>query len=136
METKDILLAIDERGSIPSRKCNFDFFRSKTAHRQDWTEFIDECESKGYSAPLFVLLCKNNLTSPGVCSICSINDRMMTTYNGNSLSKYCSKECSRNDKKRICSWVDSRNITIVGILFSCYIDTKPSSRGLLLRILP
>ncbi len=46
METIDILLAIDERGSIPSRKCNFDFFRSKTAHRQDWIEFVDECETR------------------------------------------------------------------------------------------
>lgn len=109
METKDILLAIDERGSIPSRKCNFDFFRSKTAHRQDWIEFIDECESKGYSAPLFVLLCKNNLTSPGVCSICSVNERMMTTYAGNSLSKYCSKECSRNDKNRMREAVKKRD---------------------------
>ena len=109
METIEILKAIDERCSVPSRKCNFDFFRSKTDHRQDWIEFINECESKGYSAPLFVLLCKNNLTSPGVCSICFTNERMMTTYAGNSLSKYCSKECSRNDKNRMREAVKKRD---------------------------
>lgn len=108
MNTNEILRAIHPDGKIPSRHCNYDFFRTKIS-KPEWIEFLESCVERGMTPAYFVLLCKNNITEPGKCKICLERDRMMTKYAGNSLSEYCSKECSRSDKERMRNAVKKRD---------------------------